>query len=126
MILSKEQGRYFTRLILNTYKLLNDERINIQPQTDFKFAFDNNITIQKYRLAKVQAYIISSLGQEMPTMFGKDGKKKELIKNLDALYGQLQREHKILPGDFPDIEHMKAQIIHQDFTKFRRLDKVRE
>ena len=60
----------------------------------------------------------------MPAMMGKEKKKKELIKNLDELYGRLQREHKILPGDFPDLEHMQAKLIHQDFTKFRRLDKV--
>ena len=90
-------------------------------------------------------------------MFGKDSKKKELIKNLDSLYAQvhfvarsayfqklitikfvflllydsftlpyqiiqLQREHQISPGDFPDIKRMKEQLMHQDFTKFRQLD----
>lgn len=93
----------------------------------------------------------------MPSMFGKDSKKKELIKNLDSLYAQvhfvarstyfqksitikfvflllydsftllyqiiqLQREHQISPGDFPDIKRMKEQLMHQDFTKFRQLD----
>ena len=86
-------------------------------------------------------------------MFGKDSKKKELIKNLDSLYAQvlflyfkvlflvgvliavpiyqfsyilaflqLQREHQISPGDFPDIKKMKEQLAHQDFTKFKQLD----
>ena len=59
----------------------------------------------------------------MPTMFGKDTKKKELIKNLDALYAQIQREHQISPGDFPDIQRMKEVLQHQDFTKFRLLVK---
>lgn len=58
----------------------------------------------------------------MPSMFGKDSKKKELIKNLDTLYAQLQREHQISPGDFPDIKRMKEQLVHQDFSKFRQLD----
>jgi hypothetical protein len=40
-------------------------------------------------------------------MFGKDSKKKELIKNIDALYGQLQREHQISLGDFPDIKKLQ-------------------
>ena len=43
-------------------------------------------------------------------MFGKEAKKKELIKNLDALYAQLQREHKINAGDFPDLEKMKKDL----------------
>ena len=43
-------------------------------------------------------------------MFGKEAKKKELIKTLDALYAQLQREHKINAGDFPDLE---KRILYQ-------------
>ena len=57
-------------------------------------------------------------------MFGKEAKKKELIKTLDALYAQLQREHKINAGDFPDLEKMKKELVHQDFSKFRGFDKV--
>ena len=60
----------------------------------------------------------------MPAMFGKEAKKKELIKNLDALYAQLQREHKINAGDFPDLEKMKKDLVHLDFAKFRGFDRV--
>ena len=58
----------------------------------------------------------------MPSMFGKDSKKKELIKNLDNLYGQIQREHQISPGDFPDMKTMQERLQHHDFTKFKALD----
>lgn len=44
----------------------------------------------------------------MPSMFGKDGKKKELIKNLNVIYENIQREHHISPGDFPDVKKMQA------------------
>jgi len=82
-----------------------------------------NDLIKRARLAKVHAYIISSLRKDMPSMFGKEAKKKELIKNLDNLYAQIQREHQISPGDFPDINAMKEKLVHHDFTKFRLLDK---
>jgi len=82
-----------------------------------------NDLIKRARLAKVHAYIISSLRKDMPSMFGKENKKKELIKNLDSLYAQIQREHQISPGDFPDINRMKEQLVHHDFSKFRLLDK---
>ena len=49
-----------------------------------------NDLIKRARLAKVHAYIISGLRKDMPSMFGKDSKKKELIKNLDNLYAQVQ------------------------------------
>lgn len=60
-----------------------------------------NDLIKRARLAKVHAYIISELRNEMPSMFGKDSKKKDLIKNLGNVYDRLQREHQISPGDFP-------------------------
>ena len=59
----------------------------------------------------------------MPSVFGKDAKKKELIKNLDSLYSQLQREHQISPGDFPEIKKMQEQLANHDFTKFHALDR---
>ena len=46
----------------------------------------------------------------MPSMFGKDGKKKELIKGLNNIYEHIQREHQISPGDFPDIKKMQVSI----------------
>ncbi|XP_046669543.1 EH domain-containing protein 3 isoform X4 [Homalodisca vitripennis] len=78
-----------------------------------------NDLIKRARLAKVHAYIISSLRKEMPSMFGKDGKKKDLIKNLGAIYEQIQREHQISPGDFPELKRMQEGLQHQDFTKFQ-------
>ncbi|BES93157.1 Dynamin family [Nesidiocoris tenuis] len=80
-----------------------------------------NDLIKRARLAKVHAYIISSLRKDMPSMFGKDGKKKELIKGLSAIYDQLQREHRISPGDFPDIKKMQECLANHDFTKFNPL-----
>ena len=56
-------------------------------------------------------------------MFGKDSKKKELIKNLDSLYAQIQREHQISPGDLPEIKKMQENLVHQDFSKFKPLEK---
>jgi len=80
-----------------------------------------NDLIKRARLAKVHAYIISSLRKDMPSMFGKESKKKELIKNLDAIYLQIQRDHQISPGDFPDIKKMQTELMNHDFSKFAAL-----
>lgn len=80
-----------------------------------------NDLIKRARLAKVHAYIVSELRKEMPSVFGKDGKKKDLIKNLGQIYEKIQREHQISPGDFPDIKKMQELLQHQDFTKFHSL-----
>ncbi|XP_061173247.1 EH domain-containing protein 3-like [Saccostrea echinata] len=77
-----------------------------------------NDLIKRARLAKVHAYIISELRKDMPSMFGKDSKKKELIKNLGDIYGRIQRDHQISLGDFPDMKRMQEQLMHHDFTKF--------
>jgi EH domain-containing protein 1 len=82
-----------------------------------------NDLIKRSRLAKVHAYIISELKEEMPSMFGKDSKKKELIKNLDRIYEKIQRTHNISPGDFPNINKMREVLEQLDFKTFKQLDK---
>ncbi|XP_034761630.1 EH domain-containing protein 4-like [Acipenser ruthenus] len=77
-----------------------------------------NDLIKRARLAKVHAYIISHLKKEMPAVFGKDSKKKELISKLPEIYTALQREHHISPGDFPPVARMQEQLQHYDFSKF--------
>lgn len=47
----------------------------------------------------------------MPSIFRKDGKKKELIKNLGNIYQNIQREHQISPGDFPELKKMQVNKI---------------
>ena len=37
---------------------------------------------------------------------------------IAQVYAQIQREHQISPGDFPNLQRMKEQLQHHDFTKF--------
>ncbi|XP_067328653.1 EH domain-containing protein 1 [Anolis sagrei] len=80
-----------------------------------------NDLIKRARLAKVHAYIISSLKKEMPNVFGKESKKKELVNNLGEIYLKIEREHQISPGDFPNLRKMQEQLLTQDFSKFQPL-----
>ncbi|XP_003416106.1 EH domain-containing protein 3 [Loxodonta africana] len=80
-----------------------------------------NDLIKRARLAKVHAYIISSLKKEMPSVFGKDNKKKGLVSNLAEIYVRIEREHQISPGDFPNLKRMQDQLQAQDFSKFQPL-----
>jgi len=80
-----------------------------------------NDFIRRARLAKVHAYIISHLKKEMPSMFGKDSKKKELINKLGETYKVIQRDFAISPGDFPSIEKMQQVLEVHDFKKFQPL-----
>lgn len=60
---------------------------------------------------QVHAYIISSLKKEMPSVFGKENKKKELIASLGDIYKRIEREHQISPGDFPNLKKMQVTRI---------------
>ncbi|MFH4975929.1 hypothetical protein AB6A40_002638 [Gnathostoma spinigerum] len=80
-----------------------------------------NDLIKRARLAKVHAFIIAELRKQMPSMIGKEKKKKELIQSLDKIFEQLQREHNISPGDFPDVNKMREHLQNQDFTKFNSI-----
>ncbi|KAL7061430.1 hypothetical protein AAHC03_0897 [Spirometra sp. Aus1] len=80
-----------------------------------------NDLIRRARLAKVHAYIISQLRKEMPTLIGKESKKKELIANLPAIYEVISRQQRISLGDFPPVEKMRALLANQDFKSFNSL-----
>ncbi|XP_073338971.1 EH domain-containing protein 4 [Pagrus major] len=80
-----------------------------------------NDLIKRARLAKVHAYIVSYLKKEMPSLFGREKKKEELIMRLPEIYTILQREHHISPGDFPNVTKMQDMLQHYDFNKFPSL-----
>lgn len=67
--------------------------------------------------SQVHAYIITSLKKEMPSVFGKENKKKELISNLGAIYEKVEREHNISPGDFPNLKKMQVMWLDPGLEK---------
>lgn len=69
-------------------------------------------------MMQVHAYIISSLKKEMPSVFGKENKKKELIASLGDIYKRIEREHQISPGDFPSLKKMQVCGQMRGFKKF--------
>jgi len=57
----------------------------------------------------------------MPSVFGRDSKKKELINSLADIFASLHREHQISAGDFPNVQRMQEQLQFHDFGKFPAL-----
>nr|BAG56934.1 unnamed protein product [Homo sapiens] len=57
----------------------------------------------------------------MPSVFGKENKKKQLILKLPVIFAKIQLEHHISPGDFPDCQKMQELLMAHDFTKFHSL-----
>lgn len=71
-----------------------------------------------YFFLQVHAYIISSLKKEMPSVFGKDNKKKELINSLGEIYSRIEKEHQISPGDFPNLKKMQVNLLASRGVQF--------
>lgn len=80
-----------------------------------------NDFIKRARLAKVHAYVIAELKNQMPAVFGKDKKKEQLLNKLSEVYMKIQKEQNISPGDFPPVLKMKEQLRKYDFSKFAPL-----
>lgn len=78
--------------------------------------------IKRARLAKVQAFILNQLRNEMPSLFGKQSKKESLIENLDQVFNGLHKNKQIPVGDFPSCKIMRERLTEYDFTKFPKLN----
>lgn len=78
--------------------------------------------IKRARLAKVQAFILNHLRNEMPSMFGKQSKKDSLIEHLDQVFHALHKSRQIPVGDFPSCRIMREKLAEYDFTRFPKLN----
>ena len=77
-----------------------------------------NDFIKRARMAKIHAYIISTLREDMPKLFGKGRKKKELIKNLPQLLKRIQEENMVSTSDMPELTDLQEKLGQADFKKF--------
>jgi len=77
-----------------------------------------NELVKRCRLVRAHAYIISHLQSKMPLLWGKDDTKQDLIKNLKREFAEIERVHKIPPGDFPSVQKMQELLQVHDFSSF--------
>ncbi|KAK4491913.1 hypothetical protein RD792_002695 [Penstemon davidsonii] len=88
-----------------------------------KKACDRRINefVKRARAAKIHAYIISHLKNEMPAYFGKAKTQRKLIKNLDKVFAKVQKEFHLPAGDFPDVDHYRKVLSHYNIDDFQEL-----
>ncbi|KAK9974074.1 hypothetical protein ABG768_022183 [Culter alburnus] len=79
-----------------------------------------NDLVKRARLVRAHAYIISTLKEEMPFVFCREKKKRDLIYDLPIIYSRTQQRYQISPGDFPDCAKMQERLMSHDF-KFKGL-----
>ncbi|XP_061222855.1 EH domain-containing protein 2-like, partial [Neopsephotus bourkii] len=80
-----------------------------------------NDLVKRARLVRVHAHILARLRKEMPSVFGKEAKKKQLISQLPLLFARIQLEQHIPAGDFPDCARMQELLLVHDFSRFPAL-----
>ena len=81
-----------------------------------------NELIKRAKLAKVHAIILAHLRSEMPTLFGKQSKKDQLIGELATVFNTLHKRNNIPVGDFPSVRKMQSQLVEYDFNSFQKLN----
>jgi len=74
-----------------------------------------NELVKRARMVKVHALIIGHLRNQMPALFGKETKMKELIDNLDREFGEIQHQYKLPPGDFPNVDKYREKLLDKNF-----------
>ncbi len=62
------------------------------------------------------------LRKQMP-YFGQKKAQDKLLANLSNEFAQVQREHHLHPGDFPDVNRYREILSAFDISKFQKLDK---
>jgi len=77
-----------------------------------------NELVKRARMVKVHALIIGHLRNQMPALFGKETKMKELIDNLDREFGEIQHQYKLPPGDFPNVDKYREKLLDKNFSNF--------
>lgn len=80
-----------------------------------------NEFVKRARAAKINAYIVSHLKKEMPSMMGKAKAQQRLIDNLQDEFAKVQREYHLPPGDFPSVEHYREVLNNYNIDKFEKL-----
>jgi EH domain-containing protein 1 len=82
-----------------------------------------NDLVKRARKAKVHAYVLSYIKDQMPSVFGKQKKQEEIIEGIRNIFITIHQRYQLPVGDFPDITKFKEVLKAQsDFTKFAKLN----
>ncbi|KAF9290902.1 hypothetical protein BGZ88_007136 [Linnemannia elongata] len=80
-----------------------------------------NEIVKRARLARVHAYIIGHLRKEMPAVFGKKSRQRELISNMQTEFLKVQQLYSVPAGDFPNVTAFRQSLEAYRFENFARI-----
>lgn len=82
-----------------------------------------NEFVKRVRAARIHFLIMGHLRKQMP-YFGQKKAQDKLLAGLAQEFAQVQREHHLHPGDFPDVDRYREILSAFDISKFPKLDKA--
>ena len=53
----------------------------------------------------------------MPSMFGRESKKEQLIRDLPYVFDEVRKQNNLVAGDFPDVARMRDLLASFDWNK---------
>ncbi|KAI7830550.1 P-loop containing nucleoside triphosphate hydrolase protein [Gamsiella multidivaricata] len=80
-----------------------------------------NEIVKRARLARVHAYIIGHLRKEMPAVFGKKSRQRELINGLQGEFLKVQQIYSVPVGDFPNVAAFRQCLEAYKFENFAKI-----
>eukprot|EP01026_Neomeris_dumetosa_P031985 TRINITY_DN2534_c0_g2_i1.p1 TRINITY_DN2534_c0_g2~~TRINITY_DN2534_c0_g2_i1.p1 ORF type:complete len:563 (-),score=89.04 TRINITY_DN2534_c0_g2_i1:198-1886(-) len=81
-----------------------------------------NEFVKRVRAAKIHTLLMGRLREEVP-MFNKQKAQEKMLEQMDKFFLQVQQEHHLPPGDFPDINRFCDILKNFDLSSFPKLDK---
>lgn len=118
-------GSFWDQSLHNTInrKLFEDEENDLM--TELQSLPRNNLVrkindlAKRARLAKAHAVIMNAVYKQMPTFFGKERRKFEIIDLLPQTFKDLQNDSSACGGDFPDVKCMQEKLKDLDFKHLK-------
>mmetsp|Transcript_18922 Transcript_18922/g.58302 ORF Transcript_18922/g.58302 Transcript_18922/m.58302 type:complete len:445 (+) Transcript_18922:120-1454(+) len=81
-----------------------------------------NELVKRARLLKAHCYLLDHLRDQMPSVYGFDRKKKDLLESMPAQFRAVCRAKGLSPGDFPDLAKFTQVARELDFQQFPKLN----
>ncbi|WIA09631.1 hypothetical protein OEZ85_009020 [Tetradesmus obliquus] len=82
-----------------------------------------NEFVKRVRAFRIHLLIMGHLRANMPAMFGKDKAQRKMLERLPEIFFQVQREHHLPAGDFPDVVRFREILSAFDFSVFPKMGK---
>ena len=84
-----------------------------------------NDIVKRVRMVLTHAKILDYIRNQMPSMFGKEKKKQQLLDNMADVFRQVMKVHNLSMGDFPEINKFKRDIGNMNFLELPKLKGTR-